>query len=74
MRSVRHPTSVQPHVRVSLASLTGVLDYFFEYVLHPRVDSDIVPGSVCTLENTEALCSNTLDDDHDGKVDCLDSD
>lgn len=54
-------------------TLTGVLDYFFDYRLLPRTAADLVTGDGCPEpEATVALCSNETDDDADGFVDCLD--
>lgn len=56
-----------------LGSLTGVLDYFFDYRLLPRSGDDIVTGDTCAPpENTAEMCSNEDDDDSDGFTDCLD--
>lgn len=55
------------------ATLTGVVDYFFDYRLLPRTAADLVPGEGCPApEATVELCSNETDDDSDGFVDCND--
>jgi hypothetical protein len=54
-----------------VASLTGVLTYQFEYQLEPRMASDVVLGPT---EHDDASCSNAIDDDGDGAIDCNDTD
>jgi len=58
-----------------LGSATGVLSYFFDYQILQRNSADIVTGgSSCPApENTQALCSNTSDDDGNGFSDCADN-
>ncbi len=55
-------------------SVTGIVDYIFDYKLAPRSAEDIVTGDAadCSYENDAALCKNELDDDHDGFADCMD--
>jgi hypothetical protein len=56
------------------ASMTGVVDYFFDYRLLPRSAADLVGGgSGCPApEAGETTCMDTMDNDADGFVDCQD--
>ena len=58
-----------------LASVTGVVDYFFDYLLFPRTTAEIVTGgtSCPAAENTPALCADTMDNDGNGFKDCADN-
>lgn len=57
-----------------LASVTGVVDYFYDYLLLPRQTSDIATGgTACPApENSMALCTDTMDNDGNGFADCAD--
>lgn len=57
-----------------LASLTGIVDYFFDYKLLPRTAADIVTGgtSCPAQEEGEEACSDSMDNDYDGFADCAD--
>lgn len=56
------------------AAIVGIGDYFFNYKILPRSAADLAVGdaSACVYENTMAMCTNGLDDDHDGFPDCAD--
>ena len=60
-----------------LSSVTGIVNYFFDYQVLNRNAADIaVAGSTnaCPApENTMALCSNSIDDDGNGFSDCMDN-
>jgi hypothetical protein len=65
------PTSAAPEF--CYASLTGIGDYFFDHLLIPRVAEDIgAMGSTCPTETDHAACSDGLDNDFDGFMDCAD--
>ena len=57
-----------------LGSVTGVVDYFYDYLLLPRQTSDIATGgTACPApENSMALCTDTMDNDGNGFADCAD--
>lgn len=56
-----------------LASVTGMGDYFFNWKILPRMTSEIGTGGTgCATEDTMALCSDTIDNDGNGFVDCAD--
>ncbi|MDB4956669.1 MAG: hypothetical protein JWO36_4238 [Myxococcales bacterium] len=57
-----------------LASATGVLDYFFDYLLLPRTTAEVSTGGTgCPApENSPQLCENSTDDDGNGFTDCAD--
>jgi predicted extracellular nuclease len=57
-----------------LASVTGVVDYFFDYQVLPRTTSEIATGgSACPpLENSPELCADGMDNDGNGFADCND--
>jgi hypothetical protein len=58
------------------ASVTGVVDYVFDYVIFPRSTDDVVTGGTgCVYEVSSGatnLCSDTLDNDGNGFNDCKD--
>jgi hypothetical protein len=63
-----------------LGSVTGVVDYFFDYQILPRdTDGDGttedlgLTGGTCPLENSPALCGDTIDNDGNGFNDCNDN-
>ena len=60
-----------------LASVTGVVDYFFDYLILPRTTGDIVTGgtSCPPPENASAgsaVCTDGIDNDGNGFIDCAD--
>jgi len=57
-----------------IASATGVLDYFFNYLLYPRAAADITTGgTACPVkENTPELCADNLDNDGNTFKNCYD--
>jgi hypothetical protein len=56
------------------ASITGIVDYFFDYHLQPRTEADYATGGTACLppENTAPLCTDGMDNDHNGFTDCQD--
>lgn len=58
------------------SSITGVLDYAFDYVLYPRATAEIVTGgTACFRENATGptnLCTDGVDNDGNGFSDCKD--
>ncbi len=58
------------------SSITGIGDYFFNYKILPRSAGDMVAdasGASCLPpEDTETLCGDLMDNDHDGFADCAD--
>jgi len=53
------------------ASITGIGDYFYDYLLLPRSPADIVTGGTgCPAPETD--CTDGIDNDHNGFVDCAD--
>jgi predicted extracellular nuclease len=59
------------HVGDCFASVSGIGDYFFDYLLLPRDASDIVTGGTgCATQETN--CTDTIDNDHNGYADCAD--
>jgi hypothetical protein len=67
-----HPT---PKVTrgTCLAGVTGVVDYFFDYLIYPRQTSEIMTGGTsCPAENNATLCGDTMDNDGNGFKDCAD--
>lgn len=56
-----------------LAAITGIGDYFFNYKILPRATSAIETGGTgCVVENTAEMCSDTIDNDGNGFIDCAD--
>ena len=56
--------------------VVGVIDYFFDYKLHPRIADDLVLASdqnACEQVSDE-VCDDTIDNDGDGWTDCEDFD
>ncbi len=65
------PTSAAPEF--CYASLTGIGDYFFDHLLIPRNATDIgAMGATCPTEVGHASCSDGMDNDFDGFMDCAD--
>lgn len=57
-----------------LGSVTGVVDYFFDYQILPRTTAEIVTGgTACPVENTAELCGDGIDNDGNGFKDCSDN-
>jgi hypothetical protein len=65
------PTTAQPDF--CYASITGVADFFFDFLLLPTQASDFgAAGAACPTESGHASCSDGLDNDFDGFADCAD--
>jgi hypothetical protein len=58
-----------------LASATGIVDYFFDYLLYQRTVSDVTTGGAgCPPpENMAAVCTDNIDNDGNGFKDCEDN-
>lgn len=57
-----------------LGSVTGVVDYFFDYQILPRTTAEIVTGgTACPVENTADSCGDDIDNDGNGFKDCADN-
>jgi hypothetical protein len=60
------------------ASVTGIVDYAFGYLIYQRTTDDIVTGGTqCPVENTSGganVCTDGKDNDGDSFVDCNDFD
>jgi len=59
------------------SAVTGVSNYFFDYFILPRSGADLVVAANdgdCDNSATEMDCSDGLDNDGDGDIDCADSD
>ncbi len=57
-----------------LASATGVLDYFFDYLLYQRNTADVVTGGMsCPAAEAAATCADSIDNDGNGFKDCADN-
>ena len=55
-------------------SVTGVVDYFFDYQILPRSTDEIATGGTsCPTENTAQACGDGVDNDADGFKDCADT-
>jgi hypothetical protein len=63
-------------VDTCLATLTGVVDYFYNFLIYPRSSSDIATGGTgCVFENAangSAYCTDGIDNDGNGFTDCAD--
>ncbi|HEX4453796.1 MAG TPA: hypothetical protein VH143_23155 [Kofleriaceae bacterium] len=63
-------------VDTCLATLTGVVDYFYNFLIYPRSSSDIATGGAsCVFENAangSAYCTDGIDNDGNGFTDCAD--
>ena len=57
-----------------IASVTGVVDYFFTYNLLPPSTNDVTTGGTgCPApEATAATCADGVDNDGNGFIDCAD--
>ncbi len=59
-----------------LGAVTGVVDYFFDYLLlNTTADSVMTGGTGCPVAEgaSHAVCSDNLDNDGNGFVDCMDN-
>ena len=56
------------------ASITGVGDYFFDWLLEPRATTEIATGGTgCPVAETGlATCTDGIDNDANGHADCFD--
>ncbi len=63
-------------VDTCLATLTGVVDYFYDFLIYPRTTSDFATGGTgCVFENAangSAACTDGIDNDGNGFTDCED--
>jgi hypothetical protein len=63
-------------VDTCLATLTGVVDYFYDFLVYPRTTSDFSTGGTgCvfeTAQNGSAFCTDGIDNDGNGFTDCKD--
>lgn len=56
-----------------MSSITGVVDYFFDYQLLPRTTDEIATGgSACPTEKDATTCGDGIDNDGNGFKDCED--
>ncbi|NVB83205.1 MAG: hypothetical protein HOV81_32835 [Kofleriaceae bacterium] len=54
-------------------SVTGVVDYFFDYQILPRTTAEIASGgTACPRENDATTCGDDIDNDGNGFKDCAD--
>lgn len=53
-------------------SMTGVVDYAFDYLIYPRTSADMVTGGTNCPRETGSLCSDGVDNDGSGFIDCMD--
>lgn len=57
-----------------LASATGVVDYFFDYLLYQRATTDVMTGGTgCPVAEMATACTDTIDNDGNGFSDCADN-
>jgi hypothetical protein len=57
-----------------LASVAGVVDYFFDYQILPRTTAEIGTGGTgCATENQMTACGDGIDNDGNGFSDCNDN-
>jgi hypothetical protein len=55
------------------ASMTGVVDYVFDYLIYPRSADDMVTGGTgCPPREIQNLCADGVDNDGNGFGDCMD--
>jgi hypothetical protein len=63
-------------VDTCLGTLTGVVDYFYQFLIYPRSASDFSTGGTgCVFENAangSAYCTDGKDNDGNGFTDCKD--
>jgi hypothetical protein len=63
-------------VDTCLGTLTGVVDYFYDFLIYPRTASDFSTGGTgCVFENAQngsAYCTDGIDNDGNGFTDCAD--
>ncbi len=54
-----------------LSSVTGIVDYFYDYLVLPRTSADLVTGGTgCPA--AETVCGDSIDNDGNGFADCND--
>ena len=53
-------------------NITGVVDYFFDYLVLPRSAADL-NTSATGCPAAEALCGDSIDNDGNGFADCKDN-
>lgn len=53
-------------------SVTGILDYFFNYKLLPTTSDNLVEGNSCLQPETGEQCNDGIDNDGNGFADCGD--
>jgi hypothetical protein len=57
-----------------LGNATGVVDYFFNYLLLPRTTSEITTGGTgCAMKEDATTCGDGIDNDGNGFTDCKDN-
>jgi hypothetical protein len=58
-----------------LASATGIVDYFFDYLLYHRESADVATGGTACPppEDTTGVCGDDIDNDGNGFKDCDDN-
>jgi hypothetical protein len=57
-----------------LGSVTGVVDYFFDYLLlNTAADSIMTGGTGCPVAEAAATCADSIDNDGNGFTDCKDN-
>ena len=54
------------------SDMTGVLDYFFDYLVLPRSSADFATGGT-NCPQAESACADTIDNDGNGFTDCADN-
>src|SRR5580704_3955062 len=63
-------------VDTCLATLTGVVDYFYNFLIYPRSAADFSTGGTCCVfenaANGSAYCTDGIDNDGNGSTDCAD--
>jgi hypothetical protein len=55
-----------------LASVTGIVDYFYDYLVLPRTTADLVTGGTNCVP-AETMCDDGIDNDGNGFADCGDN-
>lgn len=56
-----------------LASVTGVVDYFFDYLLLNTTDGVKTGGTACPAAEAAGQCGDNIDNDGNGFADCMDN-
>ncbi|MFT3691554.1 MAG: hypothetical protein QM831_00325 [Kofleriaceae bacterium] len=54
-----------------MKSVTGVVSYFYDYLIYSRGDADVVAGGT-SCPATETACGDSIDNDGNGFMDCAD--